>query len=144
MVPSGDGGGDSRCLLQMSLGRLIGRVVPFHERAQAIETELPTGEMHRHQPGTQCVDEMMEHVRVGHAVDGRVDGDAEEHDVSDVARAAGEAGDHLARGEGLDEDEVGHDGEDVVVGGERGEPVDGEVAGPDEEDGDVDGQDPEH
>ena len=31
-----------------------------------------------------------------------------------------------------------------MVGGERGEPVDGEVVGPDEEDGDVDGEDPDH
>ncbi len=31
-----------------------------------------------------------------------------------------------------------------MVGRERGEPVDGEVVGPDEEDGDVDGEDPYH
>ena len=31
-----------------------------------------------------------------------------------------------------------------MVGGERGEPVDGEVVGPDEEDHDVDGEDPDH
>ena len=30
------------------------------------------------------------------------------------------------------------------MGGERGEPVDGEVVGPDEEDHDVDGEDPDH
>lgn len=31
-----------------------------------------------------------------------------------------------------------------MVGGERGEPVNGEVVGPDEEDHDVDGQYPDH
>ena len=31
-----------------------------------------------------------------------------------------------------------------MVGGERCEPVDGEIVGPDEEDGDVDGEDPYH
>ena len=31
-----------------------------------------------------------------------------------------------------------------MVGGEGGEPVDGEVVDPDDEDGDVDGEDPEH
>lgn len=31
-----------------------------------------------------------------------------------------------------------------MMGGERGEPVYGEVVGPDEEDGNVDGEDPNH
>ncbi len=31
-----------------------------------------------------------------------------------------------------------------MVGGEGGEPVDGEVVGPNKEDGDVDGEDPDH
>ena len=31
-----------------------------------------------------------------------------------------------------------------MVGGEQGEPVDGEVVGPDEEDGEVDGEEPDH
>lgn len=105
---------------------------------------VAAGEMHSHEPRTDHVHKMVEHVRVRHPINGRIHGDAKEHDVGDVAGASREAGYHFPAGEGFDENEVGHDGEDVVVGGERGEPVDGQVAGPDKEDGDVDGQDPEH
>lgn len=100
--------------------------------------------MHRNKPRTDKIPQLVQGVSVRDAVDGGVDGEEEEEDVGDVASAGGEAGDHFAAGEGLDEDEVGHYGEDVVVRGEGGEPVHGEVVRPDEEDHDVDGEDPDH
>lgn len=96
------------------------------------------------EPGGGEVDEVVEHVGVGDAVDGGVDGDEEVEDAGEVAETGCYARDHLAAGQGFDEQDEGHDGEDVVVGGEGGEPVDGEVVDPDDENGEVDGEDPEH
>lgn len=45
---------------------------------------------------------------------------------------------------GLNNEDVGHDGEDVVMRGKRCQPVDGEIVNPDDKDGKVDGKDPEH
>jgi hypothetical protein len=45
---------------------------------------------------------------------------------------------------GLNDQDVGHDGEDIVMRGERCKPVDGEIMDPDDEYGKVDGEDPEH
>jgi hypothetical protein len=44
----------------------------------------------------------------------------------------------------FDDENVRHDGEDVVVGGKGCEPVDCEVVHPDDEDGEVDRENPEH
>lgn len=44
----------------------------------------------------------------------------------------------------FDNENVWHDGEDVVVRGKWCEPVDGEIVNPDDEDGKVDGEDPQH
>lgn len=43
---------------------------------------------------------------------------------------------------GLDDEDVGHDGENVVVGGKGGQPVDGKVVDPDDEDREVDRENP--
>ena len=86
----------------------------------------------------------MQRVRIRNAVNGCVNSDNEEESVGDVPRPRGNARDHFPAGEGLDEDEVGHYGQDIMVGGERGEPVDGEVVDPNEEDRDVDREDPDH
>lgn len=51
---------------------------------------------------------------------------------------------HSAGTQGFDQEDEGHDGEDVVVGGERCQPVDRQVADPDNEDRDVYRQDPDH
>jgi hypothetical protein len=51
----------------------------------------------------------------------------------------GQPGNHLAAGEGLDEEDEWHDGENVVVRGERSEPVHGEIMDPDDEDREIDG-----
>lgn len=48
------------------------------------------------------------------------------------------SGYHAAGAEGLDEEDEGHYGEDVVVGGEGGKPVYGEVSDPDDQDGEID------
>ena len=95
--------------------------------------------MHRYQPSTYSVDEMMQHVRIRDSIYCRIDCDSEQHYISNVAGPAIKAWDHLPASESFHEDEVRHDGEDVVVGGERGEPVHGKIAGPDKEDWDVDG-----
>ena len=44
----------------------------------------------------------------------------------------------------FDDEDVGHDGEDVVVGGKGSQPVDGKVMNPDDEDREVDWENPEH
>lgn len=101
--------------------------------------------MDRHQPGEDPVDEMMQHVCIANTVHGSIHGQAEERDVSHVSGGACvELRDHSPGRERFHEDEIGHDGNDVVVRGERCQPVDGEVVDPDDEDGDVDGEDPEH
>lgn len=66
---------------------------------------------------------MVQQVGVGDAVDGGVHGNSEEEHGGYVAEAGGDAGDHGAGGHGLDKEKEGHDGEDVVVRGERHEPV---------------------
>ena len=100
--------------------------------------------MNQGEPGTQAVDELVQDVGVRDAVDGCVDGQSEEEHVCDEAQAARQAGDHVACAHRLDDEDVGHDGEDVVVRGKGGEPVDGEVVDPDDEDREVDGEDPKH
>lgn len=44
----------------------------------------------------------------------------------------------------FDDEDVGHDGENVVVGGKGSQPVDGKVVDPDDEDREVDRENPEH
>jgi len=44
----------------------------------------------------------------------------------------------------FDDEDVGHDGENVVVGGKGSQPVDGKVVDPDDEDREIDREDPEH
>ena len=100
--------------------------------------------MDRHQPRTHSIDEMMQRIRIANPINRRVNSQSEEECVGEIPRAGGDARDHFPGRQGLDEEEVGHYGQDIMVGGEGGEPVDGEVVGPDEEDGDVDGEDPEH
>ena len=82
--------------------------------------------MHNHQPGTESVAQSMQTVSIRDAVDGGVEGDSEEQDVCDHAHshASGDARNHVACAEGFDEENIRHYGGDVVVGGERSEPVD--------------------
>ena len=87
---------------------------------------------------------MMQHIGITNPVHSRINRYSEQTQISHPSRPRSESRDHFSAGQGFDEDEVGHDGEDVVVGGKGSEPVDGEVADPDEEDGDVDGENPEH
>ena len=58
--------------------------------------------MHRDQPSTNQVDDMMECVCVSYAVDCSVDSEHEEEDVSDVSGPRCDAGNHFAAGEGFD------------------------------------------
>jgi hypothetical protein len=51
---------------------------------------------------------------------------------------------HAPGAERFYEENVGHYGEDVVVGGEGCEPVHSEISYPDNEDGEVYGEDPQH
>ncbi|KFX93599.1 hypothetical protein O988_06725 [Pseudogymnoascus sp. VKM F-3808] len=87
------------------------------------------------------VDEVVQHVDVRYAVHSGIHGDDEEEGGHSVAEAVGDARDHLAAGERLDEEDERHDGEDVVVGRERREPLDDDVIGPYDQDGEVDGGD---
>ena len=89
--------------------------------------------MNRHQPGEDAVDEMMQHVCIANTIHGGIHGHAEERDVGHVSGGAGvQLRDHFPGCEGFHEDEVGHDGNDVVVRRKRGQPVDGEVVDPDD------------
>lgn len=64
--------------------------------------------MNRDQPCTNQVDEMVQHISVRDAVDGGVGGEDEEDGVGDVSSPGRDTRDHLAAGQGLDEDEVWH------------------------------------
>ena len=50
----------------------------------------------------------------------------------------------MASAHGFDDENVRHDGQDVVVRGKGRQPVHGEVVDPNDEDGEVDGENPEH
>ena len=51
---------------------------------------------------------MMQSISVAYAIDSRINGEDEEKDISNVAGPRGDARDHFAAGQGLDEDEIGH------------------------------------
>lgn len=57
---------------------LLDLVAPFQDLAQPLQAHTTPGEMHGHQPGTHEVDEVMQHVGVGDAVDCRTDSEEEE------------------------------------------------------------------
>ncbi|KFX97967.1 hypothetical protein V490_02531 [Pseudogymnoascus sp. VKM F-3557] len=76
------------------------------------------------------VDEVVQHVDIRHAVHSGIHGDEKEERGHSVAEAVGDAWDHLAAGECLDKEDERHDGENVVVGRERREPLDDDVIGP--------------
>ena len=59
--------------------------------------------MHGDQPRANQVDDVMQRVRVRHAINRSIDGEDEEEDVGDVSSPRREAGDHFAAGEGFDE-----------------------------------------
>ena len=72
--------------------------------------------MDRHQPGEDAIDKMMQHVCIANAVHGGIHGQAEEGDVGHVSGRVGvQLGDHFPRCERFHEEEIGHDGNDVVV-----------------------------
>ena len=95
-------------------------------------------------PPAEQVDNMMKIVRIRDTVKGSARSQTQKKDFGDKAGSGADLRDHAAGAQRLDEQDVRHDGGDVVVGGERCEPVHGEVADPDHEDREVDGQDPEH
>ena len=66
--------------------------------------------MYRHQPAAHKIDQMMQRIRIRNAINGRIDSHNKEKGICDVPRPSSDAGDHLAAGEGFDEDEVGHYG----------------------------------
>ena len=72
----------SRPLLNITLF-----IFAFEHPAEPREREAAAGEVDGDQPGADAVDEMMEQVGVGDAVDSRVDGEQEEEHVGYVAEA---------------------------------------------------------
>ena len=103
-------------------------------------------EMHGHQPSAEPVAEAVQAVSIRDSVDGGIKRNGKEKDVCHKthAHATGHAGHHVARTERFDEQDIRHDAGDVVVRGEWGEPVDGEIVDPYDEDGNVDWEDPQH
>ena len=87
---------------------------------------------------------MVQSIRIRNSIDRCIDCQSEKKDIADPPSARGYTRDHLPTSQGLDKDEVGHYRDDVVVGGEWSEPVNGKVVRPDKKDGDVDGQNPDH
>ena len=98
--------------------------------------------MNCHQPSCNEIDEVMEHVGVCDSIDGRIDGDAEEEDTGEVAKTRSHSGHHFATSQGLNEKDKRHDGEDIVVRGKWGEPVNGQVVYPYNENGKIDRENP--
>jgi hypothetical protein len=84
----------------------------------------------------------MEHVGVCDSIDGSIDGDTEKEDTGEVANARCHSGYHFATGQGLNEEDKRHDGEDIVVRRKWGEPVNGQIVYPDDENGKVDRKNP--
>jgi hypothetical protein len=67
----------------------------------------------------------MEHVGVRDSIDGSIDGDAEEKDTCEVAKARCDPRYHFTTGQSLNQEDKGHDRENIVVRRERGKPVNG-------------------
>lgn len=55
-----------------------------------------------HQPSCNEVDQVMEHVGVRNSIDGSIDGDAEEKDTCEVAKARCDPRYHLTTSQSLD------------------------------------------
>lgn len=71
--------------------------------------------MYANEPAAEQVDDVMESVRISDAVCCRKYSETEQCDASDMTDPACGAGNHSSGGEGLDEEDVRHDGKDVVV-----------------------------
>ena len=74
---------------------------------------------------------MMQYICIGDAVYRRVRTDSEKDRVRDNRKARLNTRDHAAGAQRFDKQDEGQDGQDVVVRGERRQPVNGEVADPD-------------
>ena len=71
--------------------------------------------MDHDQPCAKAVDQLMQDVGISDAVHGRVDCKGEEEDVGYQPQPTGDTRDHVARTHGLDDEDIRHDGEDVVM-----------------------------
>lgn len=71
--------------------------------------------MDSHQPSTNQINEVMQCIRVRHAIDGRIDGEGKKEYVADVSSPGRYTRDHLPASESFHENKVGHYGQDVVV-----------------------------
>lgn len=87
---------------------------------------------------------MVKDVCICDAVYGSVDSEEEKRGVGDVAQAASNSWYHLSTREGLHEKNERHDRQDIMVGGEWREPVDGEIMNPDDENREIYREDPKH
>lgn len=96
------------------------------------------------EPCRREVDKVVQHVRIGYTIYCSIDGDAEEEDARKVAEAGRDSWNHFAAGESLHKKDEGHDGEDIMMGRERCEPVHSQVVHPDNKNWEVDGKYPEH
>jgi hypothetical protein len=61
----------------------------------------------------------MEHVGVCNSINCSIDGDAEEKDTGEVAKAGCHSRYHFSTRQSLYEKDERHDGENIMVGGER-------------------------
>lgn len=100
--------------------------------------------MDDNKPRCHDVHQIMENVGVRHPIYSCTDGSAKEQYAGDVPQATCDLRHHLAGRQILHQQDEGHDGEDIVVRGERCEPVDSKISYPHGENREVDGKHPEH
>ena len=72
-------------------------------RSQMLHIEVYSDKL-----STQYIGEMMQHIRIGDAVDGSICGDGEEEDVGEERVSRLDAGDHASSAEGLDQEDERH------------------------------------
>jgi len=71
--------------------------------------------MHNHQPSTDSIDQVMQHIRITNAIHCRIQAKRKQHDIVNETPWRLQARDDVTGRHGLDDENVGHDGEDVVV-----------------------------
>lgn len=100
--------------------------------------------MYSHQPGTENIREMVQDVRIRYTIHGSIYSYRYQKQIGDMAESRPDAGDHTPSALGFDQEDERHDGEDVVMRGERRQPMDSKVPHPDDQYGKVDREDPDH
>lgn len=100
--------------------------------------------MDNHKPQCNEIDQLVKHIGISDPIHGSEDSQAEECDICHVADLRRNSGNHGAARQSLHQQNQRHYRQNIVMAGERGEPVDGQIVYPDNQNRHVDGQDREH